>query len=300
MKLAPIILFAFKRPEELAQVVNALQANTLAENSVLYIFIDGPRNEQDLFKVEEVRRFCDTIIGFKEIHRKYHLVNQGCANSIIDGISTVLREYEAAIIIEDDIVTSPNFLAYMNQGLYFYKEVADVFSLSGYVLPFEKPVGYEHDAFIFPRSGSWGWATWSNRWFSVDWEVSDFDSFKKDKKAQKAFKFGGSDLVKMLNDYMKGTIDAWDIRFTYSQFKQQGLTVYPTVSKVQNIGFSSPDATHTHVYNRYKTTLDTSQQVSFSFPENLSLNKAYVKAFQARYSITTRVLGRIKTWIGMR
>lgn len=297
--LSPIILFAYKRPNELKMVIEALENNYLASESELYIFVDGPRRKEDNVKVQAVRKLCDEIKGFKKITKIYHEINQGCANSIINGISSVLKNHESVIVIEDDIVTSVNFLTYSNQCINFYRQNKSVFSISGFSLPFEFFKDYPYDAFSFPRSCSWGWATWADRWFSVDWEVSDFKDFMQDSEAQKNFCFGGSDLVKMLNDYMKGSIDAWDIRFSYSQFKQNGFTIYPVVSKVENIGFDT-DATHTNVYNRYKTRLDKTDKKIMALPNEVILINSFVKQFQQKFSITARIVGRVKTFIGMR
>ena len=299
MKLSQIILFAYKRPHELNKVIEALEKNYLATESELYIFVDGPRKKEDKLKVEAVRKLCDEITGFKKVTRIYHEINQGCANSIINGISSVLKNHESAIIIEDDIVTSANFLDYSNQCLNFYRENKTVFSISGFSLPFVPPKDYPYDVFSFTRSCSWGWSTWADRWFAVDWNVADFDNFMKDSKAQKEFCFGGSDLVKMLNDYVKGSIDAWDIRFSYSQFKQNGYTIYPVISKVENIGFDT-DATHTNVYNRYKTKIDTINKRITNLPNEVVLLESFVKQFQQKFSVSARITGRIKTALGMR
>lgn len=297
MKLAPIILFAFKRPRELAKVVNALQNNSLISSSELYIFIDGPRNALDLPKVQEVRNICDNISGFKKIHRIYHENNQGCANSIISGISQVFKEHEAAIILEDDILISTNFLAYMNQCLTSFKNSNCIFSISGFSLPFQTPKEYHKDIYCFPRTCSWGWGTWRSRWESVDWDISDYESFMSDPYAKKRFKEGGSDVVKMLRDYKKGYIDAWDIRFCYSQFKQNGLTIYPVYSKAENIGFGSVDATHTNVYNRFKTKLDASNKNEFNLDIELTVNKVFAQQFLATNSILARGIGKLKTMV---
>lgn len=299
MKLSPIILFAYKRPNELKKVIKALKDNFLASESELYIFVDGPRKEEDNPKVEAVRKICDKIEGFKKITRIYHQTNQRCANSIIDGISTVLKIHDSAIIVEDDILTTPNFLTFANTCINFYGTNKNIFSISGFCLPFNPPSDYTFDAFAFTRSCSWGWATWSDRWFSVDWEISDYEAFIKDSEAKKRFGFGGSDMVKMLKDYKQGGIDAWDIRFSYSQFKQNGYTIYPVISKVDNIGFDE-DATHTNVYNRYKTTVDTSNRTELNLPTEIELHRSFVKQFQHKFSISTRIISKIKTTIGMR
>ena len=296
---APVLLFAYKRPVELLATLKALQANYLASQSDLYIFVDAPKRPEDEPKVAQVREIMDGASGFRTIHRDYAESNIGCADSIIRGISQVLATHSSVIVVEDDIVTTPNFLDFMNQCLDQYADNRRVYSAAGYTMPFPRPSEYESDAYFIPRHSPWGWATWADRWQSVDWAMTDYPAFEKDKRQQKAFMQGGSDLVGMLRDQMEGRADAWDIRFCYNRFKENGLTVYPTVSKVQNIGFSS-DATHTDIYNRYKTTLDEGTQRVFDLPVTIRTTDYYHRKTLQRYSIPTRIYNRLKTLAGVR
>lgn len=296
---APVILFAYKRPVELAATLQALQANYLASQSDLYIFVDAPKRPDDAAKVAQVHRLLDDFTGFRTIHRDYAETNIGCANSIIRGVSQVLAKHPSAIIVEDDIVTAPNFLDFMNQGLARYEKNRRVYSVAGYTLPFQQPANYPFDAYLIPRHSPWGWGTWTDRWQSVDWDMTDYPEFTRDRQQQKAFMQGGSDLLGMLRDQMEGRADAWDIRFCYNRFKEGGLTVYPTLSKVQNIGFTA-DATHTNIYNRYKTTLDDSAQRTFSWPDQVQTTDYYHRQTLRHYSIPTRIYNRLKTLAGMR
>ncbi|UHG90357.1 glycosyltransferase [Spirosoma oryzicola] len=296
---APVLLFAYKRPVELKATIQALQANYLAPQSDLYIFADAPKRPDDAPKAAQVRQLLDEVTGFRSIHRDYAENNIGCADSIIRGINRVLEEHSSVIVVEDDIVTAPNFLDFMNQGLAQYAKTRRVYSVSGYTLPFQRPAGYSSDAYFIPRHSPWGWATWADRWNSVDWDMTDYQAFIKDKQQQKAFMQGGSDLVGMLRDQMEGRADAWDIRFCYNRFKEGGLTVYPTVSKVQNIGFSK-DATHTDIYNRYKTNLDNSGQRDFTWSDVVDNSDYYQRQTLRHYSIPTRIYNRLKTLAGIR
>ncbi|WP_332367823.1 hypothetical protein [Spirosoma telluris] len=154
---APIVLFAFKRPNELQQTLTALQANYLADQSDLYVFVDGPRpgRTEELAKVEAVREVVDKLTGFRRIHRVYREQNTGCANSIIAGVTAVLQKHKSVIVLEDDIVTSRNFLDYMNQCLERYADTSTVFSIGGYTFPFPRPAGYESDVYFFGRTCAW-------------------------------------------------------------------------------------------------------------------------------------------------
>lgn len=296
---APIVLFGYKRAHELSLTLDALKANYLAPESDLYIFVDAAKKPEDEPKVAEVRELLDGVTGFKSIHRDYAESNIGCADSIIRGISYVLNRHETAIIVEDDLITSPNFLDYLNQCLRHYADKKRVYSLAGYTFPFAKPAGYEYDAYFIPRHSPWGWATWADRWFSIDWSVPEFEQFMADKGRQRAFMEGGADLVRMLRRQVEGEIDAWDIRFCYNRFRANGLTLYPTISKVQNIGFGA-DATHTDVYNRYKTHLDDGTQRAFTLPDVVQTNEYYKRKNIQQYSFATRLYNRLKTYAGMR
>lgn len=296
---APVLLFAYKRPVELVKTLDALQANHLASQSDLYIFVDAAKRPEDAAKVAQVHKILDAASGFRTIYRDYAESNIGCADSIIRGISQVLTKHPSAIVVEDDIVTAPNFLDFMNQCLTQYATNQRVYSAAGYTMPFSRPSHYGSDAYFIPRHSPWGWATWADRWQSVDWAMTDYPAFEKDKRQQKAFMQGGSDLVGMLRDQMEGRADAWDIRFCYNRFKADGLTVYPTLSKVQNVGFSH-DATHTDIYNRYKTKLDEGTQRVFDLPGTIQTTDYYHRQTLQRYSIPTRIYNRLKTLAGVR
>lgn len=296
VKFAPVLLFTYKRSDTLKRTVAALQQNYLANDSELFIFSDAPKTPKDEPGVSEVRNFIKTIEGFKKIHIAEAPENKGLANSIIDGVTATIKEYGKVIVLEDDLLTSANFLSYMNQSLVFYSNNPKVFSISGYSIPVSPPADYEYDAYFLPRASSWGWATWQDQWEQVDWEVNSFDQFKKDSSQIKAFNVGGSDMYKMLEKQMDGKIDSWAIRWCYHQFRIASYTAYPLISKVQNIGFDEK-ATHTNVFNRYYTRHDEGKKQTFLFPEEVKLNTRFLSQFQSFFSLKTRAIGKIKTYL---
>ncbi|QJW88006.1 glycosyltransferase [Spirosoma taeanense] len=298
--LAPIVLFAYKRPHELQRTLQALQANHLAPYSQLYVFVDGPSQPADVAKVEQVRQLVAGIEGFAGVVRVIREANLGCAASVIAGVSEVLARHDSVIVVEDDIVTAPNFLDFMNQALIQYAANADVFSVSGYSLPFKTPAGYTSDGYCFRRHCPWGWGIWADRWRQAQWDVPDYREFMSDPEQRRAFNRGGYDLVRMLRRQMEGELDAWDIRLIYTQFKLGVFTIYPTVSKVENIGFYSNDGTHTNIYNRFKTRLDTGQQHRFSLPKQIEENDDFGRQFRWQYSVGVRIWNRLKTTVGLR
>lgn len=297
---APIALFAYKRADAFRRSVAALQANHLAADSELYVFIDGPKHPDDQPKVEAVREVARQLTGFRAVHLHVSKDNRGCAQAIIGGVSRVLREHSSVIVVEDDVVTAPNFLDYINQGLETYADNPTIFSIGGYTFPLPQPADYPHDVYFYGRTCAWGWGIWADRWAKTDWTVADYPQFMANPEQRRAFNYYGSDRVRMLRRTMEGELDTWDIRLCYALFKQRGLTVLPTVSKTSNIGFGGDDGTHGNVFDRYQTHLDRGSQRWFAMPEQVAESPYYTEQVRHQFSLPVRLYNRLKTMAGMR
>ena len=295
MELAPICLFTYNRLEETKLTIEHLQKNNLAKESNIYIFSDGAKNESSFNSVQAVRQYLKTVDGFNQITVIEAAVNKGLAESIKSGVTKVISKYGTAIVVEDDLITSVNFLDYMNESLAFYKNIDDVFSISGFCPEIDKSSSEPHDAFFWGRAHSWGWATWLSCWESVDWDIKDWEEFSKDPQKVKEFNSYGTDLFGMLKKSMKGKINSWYIRFNYNQFKQGKLTVYPFKSKVINIGFTE-EATHCDTYNRNKIVFDRSVNNDFSLPKVLEIKLSIRKQLFNYKSIRYRIIGKLLTY----
>ncbi|MCC7380159.1 MAG: glycosyltransferase [Chitinophagaceae bacterium] len=290
MNCAPLLIFTFKRLETLKETIAALQKNKLAGDTEVFIFSDGAKKKEDIEIVEEIRKYLETIKGFKKVTIFAKPVNEGLANSIIGGVTKIINEYGSVIILEDDLVTSTNFLVFMNEALHYYENNKQIFSIAGYTPAIK---GTKDDVYFTMRGSSWGWATWKGRWNEVSWEIKNYDVLEKDNIFRKEFNKMGSDMFKMLKDQMNGKINSWAIRWVYHQFRVQKYTVFPSVSKVQNIGMGK-GATHTkHSSNRFTTKLDCSDNFTFRFIDQPVINNAYLKQFLKPYNLLTRVKYKI-------
>ena len=285
---SPIVLFTYKRFETLKKTIQCLSDNFLASDSDLIIYSDGAKNIQDIAIIEEIRAYLKTITGFKSVTIYESSSNKGLAASIIQGVSDVLKLYPSAIILEDDLITSKNFLIFMNQSLHQYETNHEVFSVSGYTPDITSTI-MGNDSFFLNRSWSWGWATWQNRWSNIDWELKTYQSFSNNIELKRKFSYLGSDVNKMLERQMSGYIDSWYIRFLYHQFMINGLTLYPKVSKIYNNGFDDL-ATHNKGSNRrFHTPIDESNNVKFTFPLTIEIDKLALKNFNKINNFRARI-----------
>ena len=138
MILAPIIVFAYNRPYHLRQTLEALSENDLSDQSNLIIFCDGPKNNaspEQLEAIKEVRSIAHAKKWCKKVIVEESEYNKGLADSIVNGVSSVVEEYGRVIVLEDDIVTSRGFLKYMNDALELYEHDDQVMHISGYMYP---------------------------------------------------------------------------------------------------------------------------------------------------------------------
>jgi hypothetical protein len=290
--LAPICLFTYNRLSETIETIEALKNNYLASESDLIVFSDGPKNDTADKNVENVRNYIRGISGFKSINIIESSINKGLANSIISGVSYILENYEKVIVLEDDLISAPNFLNFMNQALDFYEDQNKIYSISGYTMDLPSLEKSKVDFYLGYRASSWGWGTWKNRWNKVCWEIKDHNRFFLSPIKHIRFLRGGSDLSLMLWRQMHGKIDSWAIRWCYHQFKNDLLTVFPSKSKVINIG-SGDSATHTKKLNRFNVQLDTGNQKVFLFDQNPKINKIFVKEFRAKFSLYNRMKDKL-------
>ena len=288
---APIIVFAFNRPQALQACVGALLSNQEAADSDLIVFIDGPRpGRGDESKVEEVISIADSITGFKSVEVHTSAANKGLGPSVIAGVSAVIERYGRAIVVEDDLVVGPHFLAFMNAGLERYASNNDVFSICGYSNKVTKPQGYVFDAYFCHRSSSWGWATWEDRWESCDWELKDWDAACRNGRAFN--RWGGSDCFKMLKDWKEGRNKSWAIRFCYNEFIQGKVSLFPMKSHVTNNGFDG-DGTNCKKWSRFKSEPDLRDSADFIFPDTVTVNKSLLRQNLHYHSLILRACSRV-------
>lgn len=297
MKYAPIIIFAFNRLEPLKATVASVLRNSEAAECDLFIFVDGarPHKEGEGEKVRGVREYVKTIQGFKSVTTCFSEANKGLGPSIIAGVTEVINRYGRAIVLEDDLILSQNCISFMNQGLDRYESESKVFSVCGYTNKIKVPKDYEFDSYFCTRSSSWGWATWADRWNSVDWELTDWEKYLSMKYAFN--KWGGSDCFGMLQGWKEGRNKSWAIRFCFAQFLQDKLSLFPVVSKINNNGFDG-EGTNCKKYSRFKFEFDTSGNKEFRNPNQIELNRIMYRSAMSYHSIILRIWSRLMYVIG--
>lgn len=232
--LAPIILFVFARPDHTRRTLETLKANTLAKKCDLVVYADAARNESESINVQAVRDIVKAASGFRSITVIERETNYGLERNIIEGVTEVCNRYGRVIVLEDDIVTSPHFLSFMNAALVRYVDDPCVWHVSGWNYPINSD-GLE-DAFFWRAMNCWGWATWADRWayFQKDpqqlietWDKMKIKRFNLD---------GAHDFWEQVIANNIGKLNTWAIFWYATIFDNNGLCLNPAKSFVHNIG----------------------------------------------------------------
>ena len=299
-ELAPIVMIVFNRPDHTGRVLKALSENTLASDSLLYIFSDAPRGLQDVEAVNAVRALIHQASGFKRVTLVEQEHNYGCSRNVLSSISDVLKKHDRCIVVEDDVMPYSLFLTYMNKALSVYENDPTVFSIGAYSHSFKLPAHYHEETFLLNRTCSWGWGTWSSAWEKINLDQTVLDVAMADSFIRKAFTKSGDDVLRIY----KNAPGIWDLRICFQLWSLGLKTLFPVQPMVTNIG---RDGSGTH-FNQ--GTLHSSDEllVPTRIPElhplkdvdeevRIAFNKSFHKP--AWRILTTRVAKRLGLYDGL-
>lgn len=291
---APILLFVYNRLYKTKDCILALQKNTLAKDSDLYIFADGARSEKDREDVAKVQKYIRTITGFRSVTLTIHNENWGLAKSIISGVSEVIKKYGRVIVVEDDLITAPHFLKFMNDALNVYADEPNVGHIQGCDFTNDPNLP---DTFLIKFTGSWGWATWARAWKHFNPNGRELLEQLEQRHLTRRFDFNGTyRFTRMLRRQIEGKNNSWAIRWNASLFLNDILSLNVGRSLVQNNGFDG-SGTNCGGGNLYSSNLYLNEihvEKIQPIEENLACRKIFENYYRRTNSFTAKAIRRIK------
>lgn len=238
--LAPIVYFAYNRPEHTRLTLEALSNSDLAAGSILWIYIDGPKagaNNTALANITAVKKIAAEKKWCGEVHIVEAKENKGLFRSIVDGITAQVKQSGKVIVLEDDVLVSKSFLTYMNDALELYEQEEKVMHISGFSRAEFSVIPMTASTYFYNHTSCWGWATWKRAW----------DKFIPDALAVKKAitKKGNIKRLNMDNTFeifwglkaiAKKKFQSWNTIWHSCVFLNDGYCLHPTNSLVSNIG----------------------------------------------------------------
>ena len=290
--LAPIIFFAYNRPNHTKQTLEALSKNELANQSCLYIYIDGPKlnaTAESIAKIEAVKKIAAEQQWCKEVTIITQEKNIGLFKSIVDGITATVNQFGKVIVMEDDVLVAPGFLTYTNNALDFYEDKPTVMHISGFSRAEFNEVDINEPTYFFYHTSCWGWATWKRAW----------DKFTPDAlEVKKAVaKKGGIKRLNMDNTFemfwgLKAIADkkfqSWNTIWHSVVFLNNGFCLHPAKSLVSNIGHdgSGTNCEPDNQFGQNELVAGNIPITTIAIKENESIRSFYVGLHSFKYKAT--------------
>lgn len=173
-----IIAVGYNRPDALERLLDSVNRAVYDDDDVILIIsLDKASNESEVVAVAEKMEWKHG----KKIIRTFP-ERQGLRKHIIS-CGDLTEEYGAVIILEDDLLVSPNFYRYTVQALEFYKDNPKIAGVSlythewnGYAGKNFTPMADEYDAFLGQIGVSWGQCWTKDSWKGFkEWYIEHED-----------------------------------------------------------------------------------------------------------------------------
>lgn len=235
-QFAPVVLIAYNRLDHFKLTLASLIRNPEAKTTEINLFIDGPKNNDDL-KIQEliINHAQGSKNNFATLNVVRRETNLGLRKNITQAINSVLENSHEVIVLEDDIIVSTSFLSYMNEALKVYKDNSKVWHINGF-----SELNYQErleNIYMSRFMSCWGWATWKNRWAYYERDIKKI--FRESDFLDRAYLslFGISNRWRQIKANKTGKIDTWAVFWHATIAKKRGMCVSPWVSYTKNIGF---------------------------------------------------------------
>lgn len=241
---SPVLFLVFNRPNTTIKVFDAIRE---VKPSRLYISSDGPRpkNDSDISEINAVRDYVLANIDWNcEVKTLFRESNLGCKDAVSSGISWFFENEDEGIILEDDCLPNQSFFRFCDSLLDKYRHDERVRHISG-VNFIGNDVVTESSYYFSRFTHVWGWASWKRVWKDYDKNLELLERFLRsdnlwniypDKRMIELIK---KELMRVKN----GELNTWDFQYLFLNLIQNGLTIIPCKSLVENIGFGA-GATH--------------------------------------------------------
>ena len=218
-----IIVVGYNRPNSLKRILNSInKAHYKTEDITLIISLDKANNEEEVVKVAEnffwkhgqkiIRRFSE---------------RQGLRNHILQ-CGDLSNKYGSVIIIEDDLLVSPDYYEYTSSALQFYENEECVTGIAlyshewnGYARKNFVPIADEFDTYLGQYSITWG-QCWTKKWWNQfkTWYLTHEDKLSNN-----------SSIPININNWSE---KSWGKYFVYYIVESNKYYVIPRISRSTN------------------------------------------------------------------
>lgn len=268
----PILLIGFNRPDlirsRLSEILGQIESHVL-----LYVYVDGSRGIRDSESNLEIRNLALEYSQRQNVEFIFRDHNLGCSRNIITAVTEVCEVHPGAIVVEDDVSLSPEFVSVVSSILDKWNTESDWLTVGGFS-PFVMKNNWIAKMLNRWRKSdyfsAWGWGIRAEAWneFSV---VNSRDLLERRLQTSKKWQ----DLGKRKQEIWIRRFDRniWDFQVQMTHFAIDKFCLLPTFRLIDNQGFGSELSTHTR-HKRPWNFFGSGYSIRApEIPNNLSSNK---------------------------
>lgn len=257
----PVLILFFNRPYALAQVFEQVRN---ARPSKLFLYQDGPRNENDYDNMDACRKIVENIDWECEVHKSYQKENSGCDPSNYYAQKWAFSIVDKCIVFEDDSVPSVSFFSFCKELLDLYEKDERIGMISG--LNHEGITEDINSDYFFSTSFSiWGWASWRrviDKWDDKYNFLDDSSCVKQMHSLFKQRKYR-DEFFNIAKQHKESGKSFYETIFYSELVLNSQLSIIPKKNMIHNLGPDGGDSTH---YGNSIKTLPKSQRRIFTMP----------------------------------
>ena len=296
----PVVIFCYDRIDMISRNIDSLVKNNRASATSVYIFSDGAKGPLDSNDVAQVRQYLNEISGFSSVTIIERECNYGLAVNIVSGVTSILESYEAVIVLEDDIITAPYFLDFMNDALQMYFDDSSVCQVSGYSFLESYNCQFDLDDTYFIRGADClAWGTWRRAWSSYRSDsVNLYSDIIENKLVESINRGGAYNYMKMLRSNATGITNSWAVNWLSHNVIEDRYVLYPLRSLALHIGvderatnysFGGPDTLDVDLF---KGRVDVAKIKVVEEPKTTMAFNTFLRAL--RGTLMSRLTSKVK------
>lgn len=226
--MIPVVVFAYARPDTLARTLACLRADQIPK---LYVFCDGARSDADRGGVAAVRDLA-LAIDWTDVTVIERSQNLGLGRSVRRGVTEVLRDHEALLVFEDDLICARGTYQYLSAALDHYRDDIRVTSVTGWTHPRVTPSDVHDRPYFDGRAESLCWGTWRRTWSSMRHDAATMISAARQLGIDPA-RYGNDVLAMAAVEHER---NIWAVRWLCLHILTGGLCMRPPHSLIDHIG----------------------------------------------------------------
>ena len=294
--MTPVIITLFNRPSHTNKLFESIINSKKYKKFKFYIFCDGPKSKDDNLKIKEIKKILNSYKNSLKIKCFFRKKNIGLLKNVTMSISYILKKYEKAIILEDDLIINKNFFDFMDKALTKYANHKKIFQVSGYSYPIKKKKNLHY---FLSLTSCWGWGITAQNWSNFDIFLNDkklifyhFQKIKNSKSLKYRFNYNGSfNYFSMLEKNLNNKVNSWGIIFYLYLFINKKLTLFPNQTLVKNEGFDG-SGNHKSSGNYFNQNFEFVN--SGNFPKKVLNCKSSKSKIEIFFNNNLNLYGKIK------